>query len=104
MYGSKTGPNQSNAAGTGPTQLHFCRQASPDAEVPFTSAGKPRPTQKYHLCRQASPDAEVIGARLPRTKQTLPATMPDAARDQNLCRHRSPTQKTTKRYVDQIDK
>ena len=46
-----------------------------------TSAGKPRPTQKYHLCRQASPDAELIGARLPRTKQTLPAIMPDAARD-----------------------
>ena len=59
-----------------------------------TSAGKPRPTQKYHLCRQASPDAEVIGARLPRTKQTLPAIMPDAARDRNRCRHRSPTQKS----------
>ena len=26
--------NRSNAAGTGLTQLHFCRQASPDAEVP----------------------------------------------------------------------
>jgi hypothetical protein len=43
-----------------------------------TSAGKPRPTQKYHLCRQASPDAEVIAlpASLARRRSTTSAGKP----------------------------
>eukprot|EP00966_Prymnesium_polylepis_P019066 439429-Prymnesium_polylepis.1 len=39
------------------------------------------------------PDAEVP-CRLPRTKQTMPARRSPGS---NHCRHRSPTQKTTKR-------
>jgi hypothetical protein len=58
-----------------------------------TSAGKPRPTQKFHLCRQASPDAEVppLPASLARRRSSMLApadqanhagNMPNATRDQ----------------------
>jgi hypothetical protein len=73
----------------------------PDAEVPplpaslarrrsSTSADKPCPTQKFHA-----------GSRGPSKLRRHHAQRNPGS---SHCRHRSPTQKTTKRYVDQIDK